>query len=75
MRTFADALDAIPMVLAENRALQPIETLSALKAKQVKVICFTFKFCIVRNWMVYFTLIPDYFLNYTIIADLLIVSR
>jgi len=37
IRAFADALDAIPMALAENSGLQPIETLSAVKAQQVKV--------------------------------------
>lgn len=36
MRAFADALDAVPMALAENSGLSPIETLSELKAKQVK---------------------------------------
>ncbi|PWA54484.1 SMAD/FHA domain-containing protein [Artemisia annua] len=30
---FADALDAVPMALAENSGLSPIETLSAVKAK------------------------------------------
>ncbi|KAK6464695.1 T-complex protein 1 epsilon subunit [Scheffersomyces coipomensis] len=34
-RAFAAALDTIPMTLAENSGLDPIETLSALKAKQV----------------------------------------
>ena len=36
MRAFSDALDAIPMALAENSGLSPIETLSALKARQGK---------------------------------------
>ena len=36
MRAFADALDAIPMALAENSGLSPIETLAAIKSKQVK---------------------------------------
>ena len=36
MRAFADALDAIPMALAENSGLQPIETLAAIKSRQVK---------------------------------------
>ncbi|KAK4399661.1 T-complex protein 1 subunit epsilon [Sesamum angolense] len=35
-RGFADALDAIPMALAENSGLQPIETLSAVKSQQIK---------------------------------------
>ena len=35
MRAFADALDAIPMALAENSGLQPIETLAAIKSRQV----------------------------------------
>lgn len=34
-RAFASALDQIPMTLAENSGLDPIETLSALKSKQV----------------------------------------
>lgn len=38
IRSFADALDAIPMALAENSGLQPIETLSAVKSQQIKVI-------------------------------------
>eukprot|EP00271_Cylindrocystis_brebissonii_P015729 TRINITY_DN38713_c0_g1_i1.p1 TRINITY_DN38713_c0_g1~~TRINITY_DN38713_c0_g1_i1.p1 ORF type:complete len:537 (+),score=146.67 TRINITY_DN38713_c0_g1_i1:217-1827(+) len=39
MRAFADALDAVPMALAENSGLQPIDTLTALKAQQVKEKC------------------------------------
>ena len=35
MRAFADALDAIPMALAENSGLSPIETLASIKSKQV----------------------------------------
>lgn len=38
IRAFADALDSIPMALAENSGLQPIETLSAVKSQQIKVI-------------------------------------
>ncbi|CAN6609955.1 T-complex protein 1 subunit epsilon [Trichomonascus vanleenenianus] len=34
-RAFANALDAIPMALAENSGLAPIETLSSIKARQV----------------------------------------
>ncbi|KAI5952422.1 CCT5 [Candida jiufengensis] len=34
-RAFANALDTIPLTLAENSGLDPIETLSNLKAKQV----------------------------------------
>ena len=37
MRAFAEALDAVPMALAENSGLQPIDTLAAVKAQQVKV--------------------------------------
>ncbi|GAB4840503.1 hypothetical protein Ancab_021272 [Ancistrocladus abbreviatus] len=33
---FADALDSIPLALAENSGLQPMETLSAVKSQQVK---------------------------------------
>ncbi|KAF4378710.1 hypothetical protein F8388_006161 [Cannabis sativa] len=36
IRGFADALDAVPMALAENSGLQPIETLSAVKSQQIK---------------------------------------
>ncbi|KAL5760038.1 hypothetical protein ACOSQ2_018876 [Xanthoceras sorbifolium] len=36
IRAFADALDCIPMALAENSGLQPIETLSAVKSQQIK---------------------------------------
>lgn len=35
MRAFADALDAIPMALAENSGLSPIETLASIKSRQV----------------------------------------
>ncbi|XP_054785488.1 T-complex protein 1 subunit epsilon isoform X1 [Prosopis cineraria] len=36
IRAFADALDSVPMALAENSGLQPIETLSAVKSLQIK---------------------------------------
>lgn len=36
MRAFADALDSVPMSLAENSGLSPIETLSSIKSRQVK---------------------------------------
>eukprot|EP00249_Psilotum_nudum_P008751 c21487_g1_i1 orf=361-1968(-) len=36
MRAFADALDAVPMALAENSGLQPIDTLTTVKAQQLK---------------------------------------
>eukprot|EP00897_Mesotaenium_endlicherianum_P001310 jgi/Mesen1/1206/ME000128S00183 len=39
MRAFADALDAVPMALAENSGLQHIDTLTAVKAQQVKENC------------------------------------
>jgi T-complex protein 1 subunit epsilon len=35
MRAFAEALDAIPMALAENSGLSPIETLAEIKSQQV----------------------------------------
>ena len=35
MRAFADALEAIPLALAENSGLAPIESLTEVKAKQV----------------------------------------
>ena len=37
IRAFAEALDSVPMALAENSGLQPIETLSAVKSQQIKV--------------------------------------
>jgi T-complex protein 1 subunit epsilon len=36
MRAFAEALDAIPMALAANSGLSPIETLADIKSRQVK---------------------------------------
>ena len=36
MRGFAEALDAVPIALAENSGLSPIETLTETKARQVK---------------------------------------
>lgn len=35
-RAFSQALDQIPMTLAENSGLDPIETLSSIKSKQIK---------------------------------------
>lgn len=35
MRAFASALDAIPLALAENSGLSPIETLAEVKARQI----------------------------------------
>jgi T-complex protein 1 subunit epsilon len=35
VRAFADALDAIPVALAENSGLPPIETLAEVKARQI----------------------------------------
>lgn len=36
MRAFANALDAIPLALAENSGLAPIETLAEVKSRQIK---------------------------------------
>ncbi|KAI0734287.1 chaperonin Cpn60/TCP-1 family [Fomitopsis betulina] len=36
MRAFASALDAVPLALAENSGLSPIETLAEVKSRQVK---------------------------------------
>lgn len=36
MRAFSDALYSVPMALAENSGLSPIETLAAIKSRQVK---------------------------------------
>jgi T-complex protein 1 subunit epsilon len=35
MRAFAQALDAVPLALAENSGLSPIETLADVKSRQV----------------------------------------
>ena len=35
MRAFASALDAVPLALAENSGLAPIETLAEVKSRQV----------------------------------------
>lgn len=35
MRAFADALEVIPMALAENSGLNPIQTMTEVRAKQV----------------------------------------
>jgi hypothetical protein len=35
MRAFASALDAVPLALAENSGLSPIETLAEVKSRQV----------------------------------------
>lgn len=36
MRLFADALEVIPMALAENSGLNPIQTMTEVRARQVK---------------------------------------
>ena len=36
MRAFANALDTVPMALAENSGLSPIETLASVKSRQIK---------------------------------------
>jgi chaperonin GroEL (HSP60 family) len=35
MRAFASALDAVPLALAENSGLSPIETLAEVRSRQV----------------------------------------
>ncbi len=35
MRAFSDALDVIPLALAENSGLAPIESLTEVKSRQV----------------------------------------
>lgn len=35
MRAFASALDAVPLALAENSGLPPIETLAEVRSRQV----------------------------------------
>ena len=41
-RAFSNALDSIPMILAENSGMDPIQALSALKSKQVNENCANF---------------------------------
>ena len=36
MRAFADALEVIPMALAENSGMNPIQTITEVRARQVK---------------------------------------
>lgn len=36
MRAFADALEVIPMALAENSGFNPIQTMAEVRARQVK---------------------------------------
>ncbi len=36
MRAFASALDAVPLALAENSGLSPIETLTDVRSRQIK---------------------------------------
>ncbi|KAK7829912.1 hypothetical protein U0070_003367 [Myodes glareolus] len=36
MRAFADALEVIPMALSENSGMNPIQTMTEARAKQVK---------------------------------------
>lgn len=36
MRSFADALEVIPMALAENSGLNPIQTMTEVRARQVR---------------------------------------
>lgn len=36
MRAFSSALDAVPLALAENSGLSPIETLADVKSRQIK---------------------------------------
>jgi T-complex protein 1 subunit epsilon len=36
MRAFATALEAIPLALAENSGLSPIDTLTEVKSSQIK---------------------------------------
>ena len=37
MRSFADALEAVPLALAENSGMPPIESVSAVKAQQARL--------------------------------------
>ena len=40
IKSFADALEVIPITLAENAGLDPIDTLAALKSKHDSKKCF-----------------------------------
>jgi T-complex protein 1 subunit epsilon len=64
IRAFADALDDVPMALAENSGLSPIATLSEVKARQIKeknpflgVDCMGTGTCDMREQKVFETLI------------------
>ena len=64
IRAFADALDDIPMALAENAGLSPIEMLSSTKARQLEtgnprigVDCMNTGICDMRDQLVFETLI------------------
>ena len=39
MRAFADALEAIPMALAENSGMHPIQTVAGVKSQQLAEGC------------------------------------
>ena len=41
MRAFSDALDVVPLALAENSGLAPIDSLTEVKARQVFNTCRT----------------------------------
>ena len=64
IRAFADALDDIPMALAENAGLSPIMMLSSVKAQQIEtgnprigVDCMNTGICDMREQLVFETLI------------------
>lgn len=64
VRAFADALDDIPMALAENSGLSPIKALSNVKARQIKeknpylgIDCMQAKECNMKDQLVFETLI------------------
>lgn len=42
IRSFAEALENIPMALAENSGLPSIETITAVKSQQIKVFIILF---------------------------------
>ena len=49
-RAFAEALEMIPLALAENCGLQPIQTLTEIKARQVSSQLNYFLFFIIILW-------------------------
>jgi hypothetical protein len=59
MKSFAHALDAIPLLsVVENSALLPIDMLTMLKSRQIKVLCSLF-------------LVPPFFVYYQLASSVI----